>query len=298
MRSLLSGKGWIWRRFLAILTATVLAVATHGAPKANAADAQLMTTAAICTGTWGTSANAWAGPAIKIYAPSGATITSATVPYNAASSKSSARLSFYNNSGSLPGSLIGYLSFSSETSNVATFTGTSIVLPSAGNYWVQLGATTSQMNCYTNTANYSGSSPGWLSYAGVVYGSAGSGYTTTGWTAFGFPQNGYQLNFSLFGTEMGVGTIDLQSVATPATFRTLASVTANTTGSGKVTFYQNRKVISACKNLMVSSSSVTCSWLPSIKGVLNIHAVYTPTGGTAIKSKSVEILVKPRSLLR
>jgi hypothetical protein len=298
MRVFLGRKGRIQLRFLAILTSFLLTLATVGSPQAGAADPLLMTTAAVCTGAWGTGSNAWAGPATKIYAPSGATITSATVPYASASTKNSARLSFYNNSGSLPGTLIGYLSFSTESSNVATFTGTSISLPSAGFYWVQIGATSSQMNCFTNTANYSGSNSGWLSYAGIAYGSAGTGYSTSSWAAFGNPQNGYQLNFSLFGTEMGIGTIDLPELAMPATVRTLTSITATTTGSGRVTFYQNRKVISTCKNLIVSGSSITCSWKPSVKGALNIYAIYTPAGGTAIKSESVEVLVKPRTSRR
>lgn len=298
MRVFLGRKGRIQSRYLAILSPFLLALVTVGSPQASAADPLIMTTAAVCTGAWGTGSNAWAGPATKIYAPSGATITSATVPYASASTKNSARLSFYNNSGSLPGTLIGFLSFSSETSNVATFTGTSIVLPSAGYYWVQIGATSSQMNCFTNTANYSGSNSGWLSYAGIAYGSAGTGYSTSSWAAFGNPQNGYQLNFSLFGTEMGVGTIDLPAPAAPATFRTLTSITATTTGSGRVTFFQNKKVISTCKNLIVSSSSVSCSWMPSVKGVLNIYASYTPTGGNAIKTKTIELLVKPRTARR
>jgi len=287
-----SGK---WSHFFAILSSFLLVIMNLGLPQARAADPLIMTTAAVCTGAWGTGSNAWAGPATKIYAPRGATITSATVPYASASTKSSARLSFYNNNGSLPGTLLGYLSFSSETSNVATFTGTSIVLPSAGYYWVQIGATSSQMNCYTNTANYTGSNSGWLSYAGIVYGSAGTGYSTSSWAAFSSPQNAYQINFSLFGTEMGVGTIDLTGMAAPATYRTLATITAATTGSGKVTFFQNKKVISTCKNLIVSTSSVICSWKPSVKGVLNIYAIYTPTGGNAIKTNSVEVLVKPRT---
>lgn len=265
---------------------------------AQAIDPQIMTTAAVCTGAWGTGSNAYAGPATKIYAPRGATITSITVPYASASTKSSARVSIYNNSGSLPGSLIGYLSFSSETSNVATFTGTSITLPTAGFYWVQIGATTSQMNCYTNSANYSGSNAGWLSYAGVAYGSAGSGYTPSSWTAFGSPQNAYQINFSLFGSELGTGTISISNSPSPAIFRTNQSITANTTGEGKATFYQNGKVIQACRKLNVSGSTVTCTWKPSLKGVVRIHSVFTPTGGNSITSNTVEVIVNSRTSIR
>jgi hypothetical protein len=265
---------------------------------AQAVDPQLMTTAAVCTGAWGTGNTAYAGPATKIYAPSGATITSATVPYASASTKSSARISIYSNSGSLPGSQMGYLTFSSEASNVATFTGTSIVLPSAGFYWVQLGATSSQMNCYTNTANYSGSNAGWLSYAGVAYGSAGTGYIPSSWTAFGSPQNAYQINFTLFGTELGSGTISIPSLQSPAIYRTNYSITANTTGSGRATFYQNGKPISACRKLNVSGSTVTCTWKPSVHGAVRVHSVFTPTGGNAISSNSVLVGVNPRTAAR
>lgn len=285
--------------FLVSLSLALLsALAGIGERPAQAVDPQIITTAAVCTGAWGTGSTAYAGPATKIYAPSGATITSATVPYASASTKSSARISIYNNNGSLPGSQIGYLTFSSEASNVATFTGSPIILPSAGFYWVQLGATSSQMNCFTNSANYSGSNSGWLSYAGIAYGSAGSGYVPTSWTAFGSPQNAYQINFSLFGIETGSGSIALANLSSPIAFRVSTAITATTTGVGKATFYQNRKVISSCKNLSVSGSSVTCSWKPSTHGAVLIYAKYTPTGGTAIQSNLINVSVIRRSTTR
>jgi hypothetical protein len=267
-------------------------------PIASATDPQLVTTAAVCTGAWGTGSSAFAGPATKIYAPRGASITRATIPYASASTKNTLRLSIYSNSGSLPGSLLGFLSFSSEASNVATLTGTAITLPAAGFYWIQIGATSSQMNCFTNSANYAGSNAGWLSYAGIAYGSAGSGYTTTAWAAFGSPQNAYQINFSLFGSELGSGTISMPTSQTPAAFRTNQSITASTTGVGKATFYQNGKVIPACRNLNVSGISVTCTWKPSLQGVLRVHSVFIPTGGTAIISNVVQVLVSRRTTPR
>jgi hypothetical protein len=204
------------------------------------------------------------------------------------------RLSIYANSGSLPGSLLGLLSFSSEASNIATLTGTAITLPGAGFYWVQIGATSSQMNCFTNSANYTGSNSGWLSYAGIAYGSTGSGYSPTSWAAFGSPQNAYQINFSLFGSELGAGSVSISDSQTPATFRANKSITAITTGTGKATFYQNGKVIRDCRNLSVSGGSVTCTWKPSLHGVLRVHSIFTPTGGTAIVSNSVQVGVSRR----
>lgn len=288
----------VWPQATLALMLTVCSSVAPSLQTAEAADPQIMTTAAVCTGAWGTGSNAWAGPATKIYAPSGATITSASVPYASASTKTSARLSIYSQSGSLPGSFIGSLSFSSEASNVATFTGSSIVLPSAGYYWVQLGATSSQMNCYTSSANYSGSNAGWISYAGIAYGATGSGYTPTSWAAFGSPQSAYQINFTLFGTETGSGSISISNAPSNATYRTSTSITATTTGTGKATFYQNRKVISTCKNLNVSGSSVTCTWLPSTHGVITIYALYTPSGGSTIKSNSTFLSIVARNTKR
>lgn len=275
-----------------------LSFAGFALPAASATDPLVMTTASVCTGAWGTGSSAFAGPATRIYAPSGATITRATIPYASASTKNTVRLSIYSNSGSLPGSLLGFLSFSSEASNVATLTGTAINLPAAGFYWVQIGATSSQMNCFTNTANYAGSNSGWLSYAGIAYGSAGSGYTPTSWAAFGSPQNAYQINFSLFGSEVGSGSISLPNSQTPAIFRTNRSITASTTGTGRATFYQNRKVISSCRNLNVSGGSVTCTWKPSLHGVLSVHSVFTPNGGVPITSNTVQLAVARRTTLR
>lgn len=303
LMSLRSGKWWgVREKFLHFgLTFSLVlpfSFAGFSLPIASALDAQLMTTAAVCTGAWGTGSSAFAGPATKIYAPRGATITGATIPYASASTKNTVRLSIYSNSGSLPGSLLGFLSFSSEASNVATLTGTAITLPTAGFYWVQIGATSSQMNCYTSSANYTGSNTGWLSYAGIAYGSGGSGYTTTSWAAFGSPQNAYQINFSLFGSELGSGTISLPILQTPATFRANQSITANTTGTGVATFYQNGRAITSCRKLSVSGSSVTCTWKPTLRGVIRVHSVFTPTGGNAIVSNPVQIVVNRRTTPR
>lgn len=285
-------------RSITALLLAIVAISALANDPASAADPQIMTTASTCTGAWGTGYNAYAGPASKIFAPSGATITSATIPYASASTKNTVRLSIYTNSGSLPGTLLGYLSYSSEASNVATLSGTPIVLPSSGYYWVQIGATSSQMNCYTNTANYVGSNSGWISYAGVAYGATGSGYTPTSWTAFSSPQSAYQINFSLFGTETGSGSVELVNPQNSAVYRISTTVTANMTGVGKITFYHNNKVISSCRSLNVSGSTVTCTWRPAFRGATTLFAIFKPTGGNPIKSNVVHLSVGNRATKR
>ena len=185
--------------FLLVITNCVFFIS-----KGFAADKTELNTASVCTGAWGTTAGSYNGPANKVYAPYGVTITKATIPFNNINNGyNTSILSFYaHNSGTnLPGSFLGTLNYSSVSGSVATLTG-SVTLPSAGNYWVQYNTPTGgYYNCFTNTINYSGSAAGWTVISGMVYGTAGSGNAATSWANWG-GQYGYQMNYTLYSTEI------------------------------------------------------------------------------------------------
>jgi hypothetical protein len=83
-----------------------------------------------------------------------------------------------------------------------------------------------------------------------------------------------------------------------ASFRTATSIVADLTGSGKITFFQNSKRIPGCINLSTSGSTATCTWKPLLHGAVRIHAVFTPTGGSAITSNVMTYRVNGRTNIR
>lgn len=75
-------------------------------------------------------------------------------------------------------------------------------------------------------------------------------------------------------------------LATPSTavYRSITTLTATVSTSGKVTFYEKGKVISTCKNISTvisSTTTATCSWKPSAHGVTTVSARFTATGGAS-----------------
>ena len=71
--------------------------------------------------------------------------------------------------------------------------------------------------------------------------------------------------------------VSLQSGGSTATYRSSTSLRATTSTEGKVTFYQNGKTISGCRNIATSSLIATCSWRPLIHGGASLTAKIIPT---------------------
>jgi hypothetical protein len=214
------------------------ALLTNFASPAQATEKTELNTASVCSGPWGSTTGSFKGPASKVYAPYGVTISKATVSFHSIGmGYNTSRITIYNHNAStnLPGSALGTLVYSSVNGSVATLTG-SVTIPSAGNYWVQYNTPTGgYYNCYTNTINFSGSAAGWVLYTGLIYGTAGSGDAATSWAAFG-GQSGYQMNFTLYSTVI----VD----NTPPTFPSLESfnVPENTTSVGTITTSESATV--------------------------------------------------------
>ena len=211
-------------------------------PQSFAVEKTELNTASVCTGAWGTTSGTFNGPANKVYAPYGVTITKATIPFQTiANGYNTSTITIYaHNSGTgLPGASIGTLNYSSVSGSVATLTG-NVTLPSAGNYWVQYNTPTGgYYNCFTNTINYSGSASGWTVISGMIYGTAGSGSAATSWANWG-GQYGYQMNYTLYSNAVVDNTAPTftssssfsvaENIATSATAATI-QVSESATGT-------------------------------------------------------------------
>jgi hypothetical protein len=88
--------------------------------------------------------------------------------------------------------------------------------------------------------------------------------------------------------------------ATPS-YRTVVTITANITVAAKVTFRAKSVIISGCKNKLAtgsgSSFSATCSWKPSVRGVVVLTATAAPTGAgiTSSTATPLSVMVGNRS---
>ena len=85
-----------------------------------------------------------------------------------------------------------------------------------------------------------------------------------------------------------------------ASFRTAFQVRATLSeAGGKVTFYQQGKIIPNCKQVSTGTTVATCSWSPSAKGAIAISASVIPNSDTmGSTSAPVTFLVGRRTTLR
>ena len=151
--------------------------------------------------------------------------------------------------------------------------------------------------CAINTQDNTGSESGWSTQAGIAYGQSGSGDTATAFTAFGAPQNGYSFAYSLY--VEGPGTIEL-SVANPnlVSKGIINTITATTSGAGKVTFYANNKKIGKCVAVPVATTTATCPWKPYTSGAFQVSAIFTPNSGQAGTAQKIYLVGGRRSTTR
>lgn len=80
-------------------------------------------------------------------------------------------------------------------------------------------------------------------------------------------------------------------------YRTLGTITATATLSGKVTFYERGKIIPGCKNKATNGSlAATCSWRPSTRGNVSISATNKPTNSyVSNATTSLKVFVTTRT---
>jgi hypothetical protein len=283
----------------ALLAFTLPVISVESAP---AADTKVFNSENACLGPWGSSNTLWQGPASRFYAPRGATLTSATLRYSVSSgaqsptNASGQKIAIWSNSGSLPGTLIGRMAYSSASGFYVTFTG-NVVIPSAGTYWFQILSNFSAYFCVNQVQDNTGSESGWTSQIGIAYGSSGSGETTTAWTAFGSPQNAYSFAYSLYSSGPETASISAHSL-TAAEKGVVDTLTATTSSSGSITFYSRNKKIPKCINLKVLSTNANCLWKPSVTGNSIVYAIFTSSGGSTVKTDEIRVNVRKRLTTR
>ena len=96
----------------------------------------------------------------------------------------------------------------------------------------------------------------------------------------------------------------LAGSVTTVTFRTSVTITANISVSSRVTFRGNGKALPGCISKATtgsgSSHSVTCSWRPSVRGIVTLSATSTPTaaGISGASSSPVSAAVERRVCTR
>lgn len=103
-------------------------------------------------------------------------------------------------------------------------------------------------------------------------------------------------------TNLNYVSVQVSSVSgnNTASFRTAFQVRATLSeAGGRVTFYQQGKAIGNCVQIPTSTTTATCSWLPSVKGAITITAYVTPNSDTmGSTSPPVTFLVGKRTSLR
>ncbi len=103
-------------------------------------------------------------------------------------------------------------------------------------------------------------------------------------------------------TNLNSVSVQVSSVSggNTASYRTSFQVRATLSeAGGKVTFYQQGKVIPNCKSISTGTTTATCSWSPSFKGAILITASVIPNSDTmGSTSPPVTFLVGRRTTLR
>ena len=110
-------------------------------------------------------------------------------------------------------------------------------------------------------------------------------------------------NLGTFTTSKGLTSAALSIVGTPTTltYRNSYQIRATITGStGFVSFRANGKPISQCRKVAIASSLSSCTWRPSIHGVVLLTAEVTSTNAGFLGSQAapISIAITKRSTTR
>jgi hypothetical protein len=85
------------------------------------------------------------------------------------------------------------------------------------------------------------------------------------------------------------------SVSANPIYRTSTTISYSTTTPGKVTFYEAGRVITGCKNILVTSAA-SCNWKPSRRNAITVSARLTPANGAlSVNTASTSVFILKRS---
>jgi hypothetical protein len=106
--------------------------------------------------------------------------------------------------------------------------------------------------------------------------------------------NSYQ-RYIFQSNLMSPSTTNISVSAGTAIYRQNSTLTAVTSGEGKVSFIALSKPISGCRNLKsnaANSFTVTCIWKPNVHAAIPVYATYTSTDNAFTNSTSAIAVVK------
>jgi len=104
-------------------------------------------------------------------------------------------------------------------------------------------------------------------------------------------------NFNADRNSLGYGSSVTLS-ASNSTYRLPTTLTATTSGAGKVAFFASGKVISGCAR-KIAVTSATCVWKPSRHGSVELSARFTPTDNSLAQSIGLKsVSIAPRTTPR
>jgi hypothetical protein len=97
-----------------------------------------------------------------------------------------------------------------------------------------------------------------------------------------------------------VATISLAGGGNTVTYRISNAIQVPVSVPGKISFYQQGKSISGCKNMYVASGSATCNWKPTQHGAILLTAILNPTDSNLVTTVPgyLEVFVVTRTTIR
>lgn len=221
----------------------------------------------------------------------------------------------YNQSGNAYGGGLGNMAFQlwGKVADPAVATPQSLVISNTtpgqlGLSWAAPAATTPTEYVVqyktTATGNWSTANtfrvttPGGSPSATITGLSGGTSYDVRIWArtsgdSSATPLTGSSTPYANSSTSLG-----LAGGVKTAIYRNAIVITATVPAAGKVKFLEKDKVIPNCRSQIAASTTATCSWKPTVRTSVSLHAVYTPNPGNGYAgstSPKIFVHVLPRS---
>jgi len=94
--------------------------------------------------------------------------------------------------------------------------------------------------------------------------------------------NDFNVERETFGYAPFVSSASFTLASNTPAYRTANTITATVPLNSKVTFYENTKIIPGCKRVSSVSTTATCRWKPSTRGLINVRLSYTTSGSVTV----------------
>jgi hypothetical protein len=94
--------------------------------------------------------------------------------------------------------------------------------------------------------------------------------------------NDFNFERENFGYAPFVTSASFSLASNSPVYRVLNTITATVPLNSRVTFYENKKVISGCKRVVPTSTTAICRWKPSTHGAISVRVSYTNSGSATV----------------